>query len=285
LLVDKPAGLTSHDVVARVRRALQIRAVGHTGTLDPFATGLLVVLVGRATRLARFVESEAKTYLATAQLGFRTTTDDLTGEVVESQGMTKPVPPPGRDQVIAALGSFLGPQRQRPPAFSAKHVDGERSYAKARRGEAVDLAEVDIVVHSVELVGYDYPQLCFRTTVSAGTYVRVLARDLGDRLGTAGHLHRLRREAVGEMRVEDATPLDLVTRESLLPPLSILGHLPRVEVTEEEAETAGHGGRVQPVTAPVSGELVALTTGDRLIAVARWRDDWLHPEVVLEARD
>jgi tRNA pseudouridine55 synthase len=294
LLVDKPAGPTSHDVVARVRRALQVRAVGHTGTLDPFATGLLVVLVGRATRLARFVEAEPKTYLATARLGVRTTTDDLTGAVVESEGAGMLATPPAREEVAAILASFLGPQRQRPPAFSAKHVAGERSHAKARRGEAVELAEVDIVVHSVELVGYDYPELRFRTRVSAGTYVRVLARDLGDRLGTAAHLLALRREAIGAMRVEQATPLEEVSPESLLPPLSVLGHLPRVEVTEAEAIAVGYGRSVTPsdgetearrAAAPLPGELVALTTGGRLIAVARWGDDGLHPEVVLEARN
>ena len=282
--MDKPAGPTSHDIVARVRRALKVRAVGHTGTLDPFATGLLVVLVGRATRLARFVEAEAKTYLATARLGVRTSTDDLLGEVVESEGAATPAAPPARDEVAAAIASFLGPGRQRPPVFSAKHVAGERSYAKARRGDAVELAEVDIVVHSMELVGYDYPELRFRTTVSAGTYIRVLARDLGDRLGTAAHLRALRREAIGAIRVEQAIPLEEVGPESLLPPLSILGHLPRVDVTEEEATAVGHGRRVRTTAAPVPGQLVALTAEDRLIAVARWRDDWLHPEVVLEAR-
>ena len=128
--MDKPAGPTSHDVVARVRRVLKTRAVGHTGTLDPFATGLLVVMVGRATRLARFVEQQPKCYLATAQLGWATTTDDLTGDKLDgSDGII-----PSEAAVTEALRSFLGPSRQRPPAFSAKRLDGERSYAKARRG-------------------------------------------------------------------------------------------------------------------------------------------------------
>src|SRR5262245_12452506 len=134
LLVDKPAGLTSHDAVQRVRRALRTRQAGHTGTLDPFATGLLVVLVGRATRLAQFVESEAKTYLATARLGVRTETDDLTGAVIDE----RPVGRVGLEQVREALAGFAGEQQQRPPVYSAKHVAGERSYRLARRGVAVE---------------------------------------------------------------------------------------------------------------------------------------------------
>jgi tRNA pseudouridine55 synthase len=294
--VDKPAGPTSHDVVARVRRALASRAVGHTGTLDPFATGLLVILVGRATRLARFVEQQPKTYLATACLGAATTTDDLTGQILgDSVDRGQVVPSPSA--VAEVLRSFLGPGRQRPPAFSAKLLDGERSYARARRGEAVELAATDIVVHAVELVGYEYPEVRFRATVSAGTYLRAMARDLGERLGTRAHLRALRRESIGPLRVEQAVPLDRVDQEALLPPLAVLGHLPSVEVTETEALSLGHGRSIARRRAaagfgsqspdrsavPGSAELVALTSGGRLIAVARWIDDGLHPEVVLEA--
>ncbi len=286
--MDKPAGPTSHDVVARVRRVLHTRAVGHTGTLDPFATGLLVVLVGRATRLARFVEQQAKTYLATARLGVATTTDDLTGDDVEqttpSAPGTKPEPP-SRRAVEAALAGFLGPQRQRPPAFSAKRVAGERSYRLARRGESVELAEVNIVVQRLDLVEYAYPELRFRTTVSAGTYVRAMARDIGERLGTGAHLTALRREAIGELRVEDAIALDTLSDATpLLPPLAVLGHLPQVAVTEEAARAIGFG-RAVPIPEAVASwsGAVAVTCGDRLIAIAEAREGSLHPEVVLEA--
>jgi tRNA pseudouridine55 synthase len=301
--VDKPAGLTSHDVVARVRRLLGTRAVGHTGTLDPFATGLLVVLVGKATRLARFVEQQAKTYLATARLGVVTSTDDLTGEVVARAGTPAPLNqatagPPDRPSVEAALRSFVGPRKQRPPAYSAKRVAGERSYAKARRGEAVELAEVDIVVHALDLVGYVAPDLEFRATVSAGTYVRALARDLGERLGTGAHLVQLRREAIGPLRVAQAVPLESVGPDDLRPALSLLGHLPRVEVTEEEARALSHGRAVRrddgaadgprlppsyrPIQPPDS-VIAAVGPGERLVAVGRWRDAAFQPEVVLEA--
>jgi tRNA pseudouridine55 synthase len=305
--VDKPRGPTSHDAVARVRRVFRTRAVGHTGTLDPFATGLLVILLGKATRLARFVEQQAKTYLATAHLGVRTSTDDLTGEVLDgpADGRTGG---PSRLEVEAALAGFLGPQRQRPPAFSAKRVDGERSYAKARRGEAVELAEVETVVHAIELVGYRYPELEFRATVSAGTYVRALARDLGERLGVGAHLTSLRREAIGQLRVEQAVPLDQIGPESLLPPLAVLGHLPRIEVTEEEARALGYGqavrrsggqwslfrqgnardprsleGKPVPLSACSPDPIAAVAPGDRLVAVGRVREDAFQPDVVLEA--
>src|SRR6185312_7198117 len=154
VLLDKPAGVTSHDVVQRVRRMLCIRAAGHTGTLDPFATGLLVVLLGRATRLARYVEAQSKTYLATARLGIRTDTDDLTGRVVEvSEGGEHLT----GDRVATALAGFAGTQLQRPPQYSAKHVGGERSYAKARRGEQVELSEVSVTVRRIELLRFRAP--------------------------------------------------------------------------------------------------------------------------------
>ncbi|MFL5536857.1 MAG: tRNA pseudouridine(55) synthase TruB, partial [Gemmatimonadales bacterium] len=155
--MDKPVGPTSHDVVQRVRRALKTRAAGHTGTLDPFASGLLVVLVGRATRLARFVESQPKRYLATARLGIQTTTDDLTGDVVARFPNPESVP---EVRLREELATFLGQHPQRPPAFSAKRIAGERSYRRARRGELVELAEVPVTVHDIELVDYRPPDLC-----------------------------------------------------------------------------------------------------------------------------
>jgi tRNA pseudouridine55 synthase len=282
--VDKPAGLTSHDVVARVRRALGIRAAGHTGTLDPFATGLLVVLVGRATRLARFVEQQAKTYVAAARLGVVTSTDDLTGDVV-SGGAGEPESGrvPSQDELEAAVRAFLGPQKQRPPAYSAKKIEGERSYAKARRGERVELADVDIVVHATELLGYGYPDLQFRVTVSAGTYVRAIGRDLGERLGTGAHLTALRREAIGDLRVEQAIPLDEVSPAALLSPLAVLGHLGRVDLSDADATALGYGKAVPvPGAAVPPGHLAAVAPGHRLIAIGRVEGDLFRPEVVLE---
>jgi tRNA pseudouridine55 synthase len=276
VLVDKPAGPTSHDVVQRVRRALGTRAVGHTGTLDPFASGLLVVLVGRATRLARFVEAQPKTYLGTARLGLATDTDDRTGT---------PLGPPvdvagiAEDRVVAALAALQGEQQQRPPRYSARHVDGERSYRLARRGIAAELPATPVTVHRIELVSYAPPELAFRVTVSAGTYVRALARDLGARLGVGAHLTALRREAVGALRIEDAVPLERVDASALRPPGAALGHLPTRELDEPGRLAVSHG-RALPVEPGASGDVALLHAG-RLVAVARADDGWLRPSVVL----
>jgi tRNA pseudouridine55 synthase len=253
--------------------------VGHTGTLDPFATGLLVVLVGRATRLARFVEPQPKTYLATARLGARTDTDDHTGSLVEES----PVEGLTREQVFDALAGFVGEQRQRPPAYSAKHVGGERSHRLARRGAAVEPPEATVTVHRVEPIGWAPPALTFRATVSAGTYLRAIARDLGTRLGVGAHLSALRREAIGGLRVEDAVALDRVTREALLPAARVLGHLPAVELDPEAKAAVVHGRPVADGGAAGrrgSGAVVLLD-GPDVVAVAEAENGWLKPTVVL----
>jgi tRNA pseudouridine55 synthase len=279
VLVDKPAGLTSHDAVQRVRRALGTRSVGHTGTLDPFATGLLVVLVGRATRLARFVEPRPKTYLATARLGVRTDTDDHTGAVV-AQGSIAGL---SRERVLAELAGFAGEQRQRPPAYSAKHVAGERSYRLARRGQAVEPPEVAVTVHRIEPVAWAPPELTFRATVSAGTYLRAIARDLGTRLGVGAHLTALRREAIGDLRVEAAVALDRVSRADLVPAGRVLSHLRQVELDVEAHAAVLHGRAVQDgeVDLEASSGAVVLTAGQDVVAVARAESGWLKPTVVL----
>jgi tRNA pseudouridine55 synthase len=276
--VDKPAGVTSHDVVRLVRRAYGTRAVGHTGTLDPFATGLLVLLLGAATRLARFVEADRKTYLATARLGWRTETDDLTGAPVSPAADVGRLDP---EMVRRALSGMIGGQRQRPPAYSAKRLAGERAYAMARRGETVELAEVPVTVYAVEPIDVRPPLVSFRVTVSAGTYVRALARDLGERLGVGGHLTALRREAIGSLRVEDAVPADAVQPGvPLLPPEAVLRRLPTVHIDAAERAHAVHG-RVLRAPDELDGPALLMYEG-RLVAVARAAAGRLHPEVVLE---
>ncbi|MEO8200842.1 MAG: tRNA pseudouridine(55) synthase TruB [Gemmatimonadota bacterium] len=276
-MIDKPAGVTSHDVVARVRRIFRIKAVGHTGTLDPFATGLLVLLMGRATRLARFVEQRAKAYLATARLGFATTTDDATGAMLGGERSVAI----DRDTIARTLSGMTGSQLQLPPAFSAKKVDGERSYRRARRGETVTLSASEVIIHRIELVSFDPPALVFRTTVSPGTYVRAIARDLGDMLGTGGHLTALRREAIGDLMVDAAVPLAMLTDATPLVPLrTVLGHMPSTEVTPEEQIAISHGRPIPRI--PGDGPDVLLVQGTRILAVARQDGDWLRPAVVLE---
>ena len=268
--------MTSHDVVGTVRRALGTRAVGHTGTLDPFATGLLVVLVGGATRLARFVEGRAKRYLAVARLGVATTTDDLTGETIRE----RPVQAVSDAALAAAIAGFTGRQRQRPPAFSAKHVAGVRSYRLARRGEAVDLPEVEVDVASIELVERRGELVTFRATVSAGTYLRAIARDLGEQLGTGAHLVALRREAIGDLSVSDAIAPAAVATETLLPPRRFVSHLPVRTLDDAEAAGVAHGRVVSG--AGGDGE-IALVHDGSLLAVGESRGGVIHPRVVLAA--
>jgi tRNA pseudouridine55 synthase len=281
VLVDKPAGLTSHDVVQRVRRALGVGAAGHTGTLDPFATGLLVVLLGRATRLARFVEAQAKQYLATARLGVQTSTDDVTGAAIAECPMDVP---PSEHQVRDVLATFLGRQLQQPPQFSAKRVGGVRSYQLARRGDPVELADVPVTVHAIELVDYQPPDLTFRALVSAGTYLRAIARDLGNRLGVGAHLTVLRRESIGSLRVEDAHPLEQLGPAAVVPAQAVLQDLPSVVLDDTARKAVAHGRAVSDSEAAtrVGSGAVALLAAGQLIGVAEAIDGWLRPTVVLE---
>jgi tRNA pseudouridine55 synthase len=202
VLVDKPAGVTSHDMVDAVRRACRERSVGHLGTLDPFATGLLVLLVGRATRLASFIDAEPKEYDATVQFGSETDTDDATGTV------TRTAPPPEVSAVREALGRLTGEFEQTPPAYSAKQVGGRRAYQAARAGTALELAPVRVRVHEWRVRELTPERLQATVTCAGGTYVRALARDLGRLTGSAAHLSALRRTRVGDFRVEQATTLE-----------------------------------------------------------------------------
>ncbi len=265
-------------MVARVRRALGIRSVGHTGTLDPFATGLLLILVGRATRLARFLEAEVKTYRATARLGVTTTTEDTTGAEV---ARVEPERWPGRTEVVEAMRAMVGRQWQTPPAFSAKRVDGRRSYQLARAGRPVAPAPAEVMVEEFDCLSWEPPYLEFRTAVSAGTYVRSLARDLGGRLGLGGHLTALRREAFGRWRVEDAVALEAISPGTgLISPAALLEGLPTVKLTVAEAAGVAHG---RGVLREQSSGLARLMIEGRLAAVAEASLTGWQPVVVLEA--
>lgn len=277
--MDKPAGPTSHDLVARARRVYGERAVGHTGTLDPFATGLLVLLFGEGTRLARFVAGDRKTYHGVARLGVESDTDDVTGTLRERPPAAWPAP----GAVEAAVAGFRGRIAQRPPAFSAKRSGGVRSYQRARRGETVALAPVTVEVHRLVLEAYDPPHLAFRCTVSAGTYIRALARDLGEALGTGAVLVSLRREGIGALGVEDAITIDALDhRPPLRPLLDVVPGLPRRPVTVEEWEAVRHGRDLGDAAyAGSGGGPVALVVEGRLAAVAERTAQGLHPCLVL----
>ena len=239
LVVDKPAGPTSHDIVDRARRALQTRRVGHTGTLDPFATGVLALCVGRATRLARFLAAGDKAYRATVRLGFATTTDDLTGDPL---GAERPVEV-ADTRLAEALAGLVGRFDQVPPAFSARQIGGRRLYELARRGEAVARAATPVTIHALELVSRSGHTLVLDVRCSAGTYVRALARDLGERLGTGAHLVALRRTRSGAFDIAEAVSGDDLTGagERLIPLSGLLLELPAVRVGDAGRRLVGHG--------------------------------------------
>lgn len=276
LLVDKPAGLTSRAVVDRVRRAVGTRRIGHGGTLDPFATGLLMLLVGRATRLLPYLDSEPKVYRARIRFGQATTTDDVTGAPVGDIAA-----PPDSGRVDRALVAMTGHLLQRPPAFSAKQVGGVRAYAAARRGQPLVLQPVGVTVYGWRVLQRDASDLDVEITCSGGTYVRALARDLGEAVGSAAHLAALRRLRSGRFTVEDAqSPLEMVDRGDiqLLPSAHAVAHLPREMLDDLEAKRIVHG---QTVPARVAGELAALWHGDELLAVATRDGESWRPKVVL----
>lgn len=278
LLLDKPSGPTSHDVVDLVRRRLRVSKVGHAGTLDPLASGLLPLALGRATRLLRFLPSAPKVYSGTLVLGVKTTTDDVTGETVARHDG----PPAPADDVLAAASRALGRQMQFPPAYSARKVEGERMYRLARKGRPAKGSAVEVEVFQFDVRATADPwRFTFEAAVSSGTYVRSLARDLGAALGCGGTLETLRRTAIGPFRVEDAAP---VGPEHPLDPAGVvpLEALPlglpdlRLEAAEAALVAAG-----TPI--PWSGEegLVRILGPVGLVGVAELRDGFLAPRVVV----
>ncbi|MFH0793613.1 MAG: tRNA pseudouridine(55) synthase TruB [bacterium] len=243
LLIDKPRGWTSHDAVAKVRGLTGERRVGHTGTLDPMATGLLVLCVGRATRVAQFLEGLDKVYFAEITFGIATDTYDADGrEVSRAQFLAV-----NEAEVRSALEKFIGPQQQTPPPYSAIKVKGKKLYEYARAGEKVETKPRRVIFHSIEILSFDSPRLTVRAKVSSGTYVRSFAHDLGQRLGCGAHLSALRREAIGHFSLDRATPLsDFENNPSLLPAklLSLaqaLSHLPQIIVSPEMARLLANG--------------------------------------------
>ena len=273
LVVDKPAGLTSHDVVARMRRVLREKAIGHTGTLDPMATGVLLLVLGKATRLARFLTASDKSYDARVRLGFATDTADAMGRAV---GPVSEWPMPSREAIDAALEQFRGTFMQQPPAFSAKKIDGQRSYKLARaraadarlqpsRYDGPDLpdqpappdppalpAPASVTTHRLEIVSIEADTLALSVVCSAGFYVRSLAHDLGAQLGTGGHLTALRRTTTGGFGIDRAITLDAAERDperaaaAVVPLTGILRQLPAVVLTAEGVTRATHGRDIDP---------------------------------------
>ena len=281
LPVDKPSGPTSHDVVTMLRRALVTRKVGHTGTLDPFASGLLLMCVGYSTRLSEYLVGLDKSYDAVALLGVSTTTEDAQGDVTDESRGWKCLT---ADQVDEVLNSFQGDLEQIPPQFSAKKIKGVPMHQRARRGEFVDLPAQNIRIHQLELLGMDLPIVRFRVRCSSGTYVRSLARDIGDKLKVGAHLVELRRTSVGDFSVEDAVKVDQFSDGSRIEkrsinPLRAVGHLPSVDVSEIDVEKLACGKTI-PFEDPVISRLVAVSKEGILIAIAEAREGYLQPRKV-----
>jgi tRNA pseudouridine55 synthase len=320
LIIDKPKGPTSHDVVARVRRAIGERRIGHTGTLDPLASGVLPLVLGRATRLARFLSTGDKSYEAVVRLGVATDTYDAAGVATTAayEGHL-----PGRAAIERALDQFRGPLLQRPPHFSAKKIDGRRSHRIARadaRGRLsvaaplaalappaprAPLAPVSVTVYAIDLVSLDDDRVRLRVDCSAGFYVRSLAHDLGTQLGTGAHLADLRRTRSGDATLGEAVPLDVIEGDrqralkAVLPVAGMLPTLSAVVLTMEGVRRAGHGRDLGPAdfeggvagrfrtaamtAAPDPFFVRLLDSAGQLVGIARPvpSSGLLHPSVIL----
>jgi tRNA pseudouridine55 synthase len=279
IIVDKPAGMTSHDVVDDVRRRLKTKRVGHGGTLDPDATGVLVIGVGKATRLLQYAQSAPKQYRAIARFGTTTTTQDASGEPIDVRRADISL-----EDVEAALEKFIGDIEQVPPMVSAVKVGGERLYRKARRGEEVDRPARRVTIYSLNVAAFkngDAPEAEIPVTCSAGTYVRTLIHDLGEVLGCGAHLYSLRRTASGGWSESDAIPLRDVAAGSVRPLREVVRDLPTVEVDDRRAELVANGRPLDVVPGIPDGDLVAVVAGDRLLAVYKRRGDALVADRVV----
>jgi tRNA pseudouridine55 synthase len=286
LLVDKPSGWTSHDVVARIRRVCGTRRVGHAGTLDPMATGVLVLGVGRATRLLTFLVGCDKAYAATVRLGQSTVTDDSEGDVVASADATGV----SRAALDAAVAKLTGAIKQVPSSVSAIKIDGQRSYARVRSGEDVQLAARPVTVSRFVVLDVRPSGACVdvdvEVEVSSGTYVRALARDLGTELGVGGHLTALRRTRVGRFGIGDAVPMEALERGGPVP-LVGMGDAARAqfavhELTSEEATAVGHGRRI-PAAREGAPVVAALAPDGSLVAMLDESGPEARPVVVFAA--
>ncbi len=273
-----PAGPTSHDVVDTVRRALGTDRVGHLGTLDPFAAGLLVIVVGRATRLAPFAAAWTKAYDGVIRLGTTTSTDDATGVPVATSDAWRDI---DAEQVERVLATFRGAYDQRPPAYSAVKVAGERAYRRARRGEAVALPARRVEVTELVLVRCAPPDVSFRARVSGGTYLRSLARDVGEALGCGAHLAALTRTEVGPYRLAAAVAPEAVTAGDLREPAELVGGLPRRDLDDAGRAAVIHGRAVPAGSGMRDAGSVALFADGQLVAIAQQVGDVLKPRVVV----
>jgi tRNA pseudouridine55 synthase len=269
LNVNKPAGMTSRDVVNRIQPMVEPHKIGHAGTLDPLATGVLLVTVGQATRLEELLHRLPKRYLATFLLGRQSDTEDIEGQVEEIAG----APIPAEAELRNLLPRFVGQIEQVPPAYSALKVDGRRAYQLARKGKEVVLAPRRAHVHAVELVRYAYPELVLDILCASGTYIRSLGRDIARAAGTQAVMSALSRTEIGPFRVEDAVDLKALhagnVAEHLLPPQQGLGEMPRVTLTPEQVRRVANGQWIEAPPEISAAEVAALDGTGTLVAILK----------------
>jgi tRNA pseudouridine55 synthase len=304
LIIDKPEGITSHDVVARCRRILRTKSIGHTGTLDPFATGVMVILVGKATRLARFLDKDAKEYLATVRFGFETDTGDRTGELRITNYELRDV---STEEVEEVLNNFRGEILQTPPMYSAKKVDGKKLYELARKGIEIERKAVNVKIYELEIseewrvesgelknedsllstLYFPLKVLC-----SAGTYIRVLAEDIGKKLNIGAHLAELRRTKAGKFTIEKSVTLgkleEIVTENKLAEVListnEAVSHLAEVKLSNEDVAKIKNGVKLRKdLENSKEGDFLRLTEGENLLAIGFYNEaeKTVQPKLVL----
>ena len=285
LNINKPAGVTSRDVVNQVQRVVRPAKIGHAGTLDPLATGVLVLCIGKATRLISYVQQMRKRYRGTFLLGRQSQTEDVEGDVVE---LDSP-PEPKIEELRAALPGFVGEIQQRPPAFSALKVNGKRAYKLARKGEVVELAARPITIYGLELIEYEYPRFVLDIECGSGTYVRSLGRDIAEQLGTAAVMCDLIRTGIGCFEVQEAITTDEISKESieaqLIPAIRALGDLPRVTLSEDEASRVAGGLSIEnrfnlpdeEASGDDQAEFAAVDSAGKLLALLVHRKGGLGP--------
>jgi tRNA pseudouridine55 synthase len=289
LLIDKPVGLSSNDALIKAKRMLNAKKAGHTGTLDPFATGLLPLCFGEATKFSQDLLEADKTYEATVHLGIMTTTGDTEGDVIERRDVEVTV-----EQIEAALSRFRGPIMQVPPMYSALKRDGKALYEYAREGVTLERDARPVTIHGLDFIGYEAPMLRIRVTCSKGTYVRVLGEDIGAALGCGAHLNALRRTGVGALRAEHMITLEDLQAHpaprSLLAPVdALLASFPRVDLTPELAKRFLNGQRLalgkEPVEVPNEQGRVRVYESDKLLGTAVLQEySILAPERLIAAK-
>jgi tRNA pseudouridine55 synthase len=289
--INKPSGMTSHDVVLHVRRILREKRIGHTGTLDPLATGVLVLCIGKATRIAQYLEAGEKEYTAVMRLGITTDTLDADGRVLE----TRTCPAPARELILRLMQQFIGTIMQRPPAFSAVKISGVPSYKLARQGKTEPNKPRAVKIHAIELTAYEHPFVSVTVRCSKGVYIRSLCADLGDALGTGAHLTKLQRTRSGLFNVADAVTLEELSSmveagreaQAIATIDDALADVPPILLAEAESERVTHGSRVScPDESGTDGKNGLVRLHDplgRLLALARLEGGIIRPELVFSA--